>query len=198
MSTTSNPYASERLPAPSSQPLQVPSARPLPSQRAGSYQTRGATPPQQPQSKEMSAQERLKARLGGGPRAGSTEREREKERDRTGGDRDIGRGGERERRGGGSGGSGLSAFNPYETSGLAGLGSGFNPYEASGGSPYADTSRDGGRDGGRSNSGQRGAYVRGANPWDSGDSGGGLSPAPASRGERRGPGLPVSPRGPRR
>ena len=74
--------AGARSPAPAaSQSYQSapPSARPLPSQRAGSYQTRptGVPPnnaslaPENDLRRAPSAQDRLKARFGGGARAGS-------------------------------------------------------------------------------------------------------------------------------
>ena len=66
-SSDSIPYPQKVAVAPQPEPLQ-PNVRPLPSQRAGSYQSRQATPPSSsagpPPGRESTMQERLKARLG--------------------------------------------------------------------------------------------------------------------------------------
>ncbi|MCJ1358801.1 MAG: hypothetical protein MMC33_008801 [Icmadophila ericetorum] len=80
-SADSIPYPQRVAQAPvpaSNSTSSLPSARPLPSQRIGSYQTRQATPPfgSRPDSSSSastttSVQDRLKARLGGGSRGAS-------------------------------------------------------------------------------------------------------------------------------
>ena len=66
-SSDSIPYPQKVAVAPQQEQLQ-PNVRPLPSQRAGSYQSRQATPPSSsggpPPGRESTMQERLKARLG--------------------------------------------------------------------------------------------------------------------------------------
>ena len=181
---------------PFEQPPQ-PTARPLPSQRHGSYQNRGGdtsnTNSLSIQSgREQSAQERLRARLGG------SRNESPVPSPTPGAGYDSS---SSSRNGGGS-------FNPYESS--TG-GSGFNPYENGNGgngfNPY-ETSSSGSRrnalvsptddihgKGGGGGSSRQKPYTSATSPWVTGDDDGfGYGGDLGSGAGRRGPGLPNNPR----
>ena len=197
-----------RSPAPTRdgglKPPPQPTARPLPSQRLGSYQNRGndtsiyngsSLPIQS--GKEQSAQDRLRARFGGSRNASPVPSPSPS----TGYDNPT----STSRSGGGSsnsydGSGGGSRFNPYETGGGGGGGGGgFNPYEipSSGGrrnayaSPTDDSySKAGGEAGGRQK-----PYTSASSPWVTGDDGGfGYGGDLGSGAARRGPGLPSNPK----
>ena len=171
------PYPSRTSPGPQ------PTARPLPSQRLGSYQNRSSTDSGRDSgfsvAKEPSATDRLRARLGG-YRAASP--------GLTSSSNGFGD----------SSAGGRGGFNPYEDSG-----GGFNPYESRGGghtggiSPYDSAPSGDGRNYGDSSfgnpysAGRTQPYTAASSPWVSGDDhglGGDLGAG------GRGPGLPSSPR----
>ncbi|MCJ1328485.1 hypothetical protein MMC10_005162 [Thelotrema lepadinum] len=197
----SQSLSSETLPLPSSgrrgaavaPPQPSPMARPLPSQRLGSYQNRSSESAGSFGSggaKEQSASERLRARLGGSRAASPA------------GTPSPGAGFESSSGGGGGGGN-YGGFNPYEGSGGGGGGGSFNPYENSGGggggagyNPY-ETAGSGSRNphGGSSGGGGKSYNTSANSPWASGDDGGfGYGGDLGSGAGRRGPGLPSNPR----
>ncbi|MCJ1439792.1 MAG: hypothetical protein MMC23_000273 [Stictis urceolatum] len=188
---------SRRRLAPSA-PEQVASARPLPSQRVGSYQARGAASPEpsiaQP-SREQSAQARLKARLGGA-RSNSpgamSQRSGVSAQAAPSPDSYSGRGGggyNAYDRGAGEGNPG----NPYGSGGGNGGGSG-NPYGSAPGNSY-------GGGGGGYGGGSKQPLTSANAPWASGDDGygygsggGGVGGGYSGNSSGRGPGLPSNPR----
>lgn len=174
------PYPSRASPGPQ------PTARPLPSQRLGSYQNRLSTDSGRETgfsgAKEPSATERLRARLGGhrASSPGSTP-----STSTFGDSLATGREGFNPYEDHGGGGR----FNSYETRGGENVG-GINPYDrmpsGDGKSPYFDNSS-----GNRSSTGRNQPFTAASSPWVSGDDyslGGDLGAG------RRGPGLPSSPR----
>ena len=175
-----------QTPSASSQsgPIPQPTARPLPSQREGSYQSRssdsGGNGFSVPAIKEQTAQERLRARLGGSkgsspaptPSPNANFDSRSNGRNGSGFDPYDSRGAYNPYESGGSNGN----FNPYENSGAGG---GFNPYETGSKNPYIS-----------SGSNQR-PYAGSNSPWSMGDDGADLG----SGNGRRGPGLPTNPKG---
>lgn len=188
-----------KSPAPQQQPLpppppQKPVARPLPSQKAGSHQRSSESTSSNysvPPAKEQTAQERLRARLGGsrGASPASTPSPNSTYDDPM----SRSRGGSSSANPYDSGGS-SGSFNPYE-----GSGGSFNPYEGGGGgsggggfNPYDTSSRNPYQSSGGGSSGSGGGsrpYVGSSSPWtagDDGDLGSGVG--------RRGPGLPSNPR----
>jgi hypothetical protein len=175
-------------------PPQQPLARPLPSQRLGSYQNRAGDQPAStfspPVAKEQSASERLRARLGGS-RTGSpasTPSPNSVFDNPMSGSRGANAGFNPYE---------ASSFNPYETGsssgGAGGNGSGFNPYESSSGgarNPYASSATS-------SNGATQKSYTpytAASSPWTNGDDGGYGGDLGTGSARTKGFGLPSNPK----